>query len=87
MTDGHEILTYEKGNRGVRYIFRKSAGDDAAPQFIQFSDHKIAPDKADHYHIYWGNDRATLLKEVTNWPTYYPAGLTGEQIVEELLAH
>lgn len=87
VTDGHEILTYEKGNRGVRYIFRKSAGDDAAPQFIQFSDHKIAPDKADHYHIYWGNDRAALLKEVTNWPTYYPAGLTGEQIVEELLAH
>lgn len=87
VTDGHEILTYEKGNRGVRYVFRKSAGDDAAPQFIQFSDHKIAPDKADHYHLYWGNDRAALLKEVTNWPTYYPAGLTGEQIVEELLAH
>nr|WP_245571522.1 metal-binding protein ZinT [Neorhizobium alkalisoli] len=86
-TDGHEFLTYKKGNRGVRFIFRKVAGDDAAPQFIQFSDHIIAPQKADHYHLYWGNDRAALLREVTNWPTYYPASFTGEQIVEQMLAH
>ncbi|MDF0699387.1 metal-binding protein ZinT [Rhizobium sp. MC63] len=86
-TDGHEILTYKKGNRGVRFIFRKSAGDDAAPRFIQFSDHIVAPEKADHYHLYWGNDRAALLNEVTNWPTYYPANLNGKQIAEEMLAH
>lgn len=82
-----EILTYEKGNRGVRYVFEKTGGDEAAPQFIQFSDHAIAPRKADHYHLYWGNDRAALLKEMTNWPTYYPAALSGAQIVEEMLAH
>ncbi|MBX5039336.1 ZinT family metal-binding protein [Rhizobium lentis] len=86
-TDGHEILTYKKGNRGVRFIFRKSAGDDAAPRFIQFSDHIVAPEKADHYHLYWGNDRAALLNEVTNWPTYYPASLSGKQIAEEMLSH
>jgi zinc transport system substrate-binding protein len=86
-TDGHEILTYKKGNRGVRYIFKKSAGDEAAPQFIQFSDHTIAPRKAEHFHLYWGNDRAALLKEVTNWPTYYPSHMNGKQIVEEMLAH
>ncbi|KRW95890.1 metal-binding protein ZinT [Paracoccus sp. MKU1] len=85
--DGHEILTYAKGNRGVRYVFRKIAGDEAAPQFIQFSDHRIAPEKADHYHLYWGNDRAALLQEVTNWPTYYPASLDGGQIVAEMMAH
>lgn len=85
--DGYEILTYAKGNRGVRFIFKKEEGDEAAPRFIQFSDHMIAPDIADHYHLYWGDDRAALLKEVTNWPTYYPADLTGKQIVEEMLAH
>lgn len=85
--DGHEILTYKKGNRGVRFIFKKVAGDDAAPGFIQFSDHIIGPKKADHYHLYWGNDRAALLNEVTNWPTYYPLSLTGEQIVEQMLVH
>ncbi|KFB08813.1 ZinT family metal-binding protein [Nitratireductor basaltis] len=85
--DGYEILTYEKGNRGVRFIFKKTEGDDSAPDYIQFSDHIIAPKKADHYHLYWGDDRAELLKELSNWPTYYPAALTGEQIVKEMTAH
>ena len=85
--DGRETLTYKKGNRGVRYIFRKVSGDAGAPQFIQFSDHAIAPLKAGHYHLYWGEDRAALLNEITNWPTYYPSALDGAQIVAEMLAH
>ena len=85
--DGLEILTYKKGNRGVRFIYKKISGDEAAPAFIQFSDHRIAPSKADHYHIYWGNDRAALLKEVTHWPTYYPAKLNAAEIVDEMLEH
>ena len=85
--DGYEVLTYKKGNRGVRFIFRKTEGDAGAPDYIQFSDHRIAPAKADHYHLYWGDDRAALLDEVTNWPTYYPASLTVDQIVTEMTAH
>lgn len=86
-SDGYEVLTYEAGNRGVRYIFEKIAGDDAAPGFIQFSDHGIFPQKADHYHLYWGDDRAALLEEVTNWPTYYPSSLSGTEVAAEMLAH
>ncbi len=86
-SDGYEILTYAKGNRGVRFIFKKTSGDDHAPKFFQFSDHSIAPVKAHHFHIYFGDDRAKLLEEVTNWPTFYPFSLNGEQIVEEMLAH
>ncbi|MCP1199293.1 metal-binding protein ZinT [Notoacmeibacter sp. MSK16QG-6] len=85
--DGYEILNYEKGNRGVRYIFKKTGGDEDAPQIIQFSDHRITPGEADHYHLYWGDDRQALLSELTNWPTYYPSSLNGEQIVEEMTAH
>lgn len=85
--DGNEVLTYKKGNRGVRFIFAKTEGDAEAPQFIQFSDHKIAPQKADHYHLYWGDDRAALLEEVTNWPTYYPAALDADAIAREMMAH
>ncbi len=85
--DGHEVLTYEKGNRGVRFIFSKVAGDENAPAVIQFSDHRIAPDPADHYHLYWGDDRVALLNELTNWPTYFPAALSGEEVVAEMLAH
>lgn len=87
VSDGQEILTYKKGNRGVRYIFKKTAGDEAAPQFIQFSDHTIEPKKAGHYHLYWGNDRKALLDEVTNWPTYYPFMMDGADIVKEMAAH
>lgn len=86
-SDGRETLTYEKGNRGVRFIFKKVEGDADAPEYFQFSDHRIAPAKADHYHLYWGNDRAALLKEVTNWPTYYPSSLSPEEIVEKMIAH
>ena len=85
--DGHEVLTYEKGNRGVRFIFQKAEGDAEAPQFIQFSDHKIAPEASDHYHLYWGDDRAALLAQLTNWPTYYPAALPPDQIAAEMMAH
>jgi len=86
-SDGRETLTYKKGNRGVRFIFKKVEGDADAPDYFQFSDHKIAPAKADHYHLYFGNDRAALLKEVTNWPTYYPSYLNAQKIVEEMMAH
>ncbi|SNT76190.1 ZinT family metal-binding protein [Paracoccus seriniphilus] len=85
--DGHEVLTYKAGNRGVRFIFKKVEGDAAAPGFIQFSDHRIAPAKADHYHIYWGDDRAALLEEVTNWPTYFPSSLGSEEIAADMMAH
>lgn len=85
--DGYEILSYAKGNRGVRFIFRKTGGDADAPAFVQFSDHGIAPGKAWHYHLYWGNDRAALLEEVTNWPTYYPSAMSGAEVAEEMLAH
>lgn len=85
--DGQEILTYAKGNRGVRFIFRKVGGDAGAPGFIQFSDHKIAPETSDHFHLYAGEDRAALLEELTHWPTYYPASLDSAGILREMLAH
>ncbi len=85
--DGYEILTYEKGNRGVRFIFKHIGDDEAVPSYIQFSDHIIAPQKSDHYHIYWGNDREALLNEVNNWPTFYPSQMDGHTIAHEMMAH
>ncbi|NRB55828.1 MAG: metal-binding protein ZinT [Salinicola sp.] len=85
--DGHEILTYEAGNRGVRYVFEREGGDEEAPKYFQFSDHAISPNDADHYHLYMGDDRDALLEEVTNWPTYYPSDLSGEEVAEEMMAH
>ena len=86
-SDGYEILTYEKGNRGVRFIFKKVDGSEKAPQYIQFSDHDIFPVDAHHYHLYWGDNREQLLEEVTNWPTYYPSELDKDGLVRDMLAH
>lgn len=85
--DGYEILTYEKGNRGVRYIFKLVEPTEGLPMYIQFSDHSIFPTAATHYHIYFGNDRAALLEEVINWPTFYPSSMDGHTIAHEMMAH
>ena len=47
----------------------------------------IAPKTVSHYHLYWGDDRAKVLEELTNWPTYYPASYSGDDIVHEMIAH
>jgi zinc transport system substrate-binding protein len=86
-SDGYEILTYEKGNRGVRFIFKLVDGSKEMPRYIQFSDHNIFPVDSAHYHLYWGDDREKLLEEVTNWPTYYPSELDADGLVRDMLAH
>lgn len=87
VSDGYEVLTYEKGNRGVRYIFKLVEPTEGVPTYIQFSDHSISPTDAGHYHLYWGDDRAALLEEVVNWPTYYPSSMDGHTIAHEMMAH
>ncbi|MGC6767246.1 metal-binding protein ZinT [Enterococcus sp. LJL128] len=85
---GYRILTYESGKKGVRYLFTKIEGDKTAPQSIQFSDHIIASEQSAHYHLYFGDQsHEELLKELDNWPTYYPQKLSGEDIAHEMLYH
>ncbi|WP_430609347.1 metal ABC transporter solute-binding protein, Zn/Mn family [Enterococcus sp. DIV0876] len=84
---GKKILTYEAGNRGVRYLFQTD-DEDAAFKYIQFSDHAITPEEAHHFHIYFGNDsQEALLEEMDHWPTYYPTNMSGLEIAQEMLAH
>ena len=87
--DGFKILDYAKGNRGVRFLFT-ATGDvpEGAPKVVQFSDHGIAPGKSAHFHIFMGNSsQEETLKEMDNWPTYYPASLSKEEVATEMLAH
>lgn len=85
---GKETLTYDKGNRGVRYLFEAVGDTNGAFKYLQFSDHSIAPTKAEHFHIYFGNDsQAALTKELTNWPTYYPSSMSAAEIAQEMVAH
>ncbi|WP_411843848.1 metal ABC transporter solute-binding protein, Zn/Mn family [Salinicoccus sp. HZC-1] len=88
--DGYEILEYEAGNRGVRYLFSlKDSGNESSglPRHVQFSDHGISPTESSHFHIYMGNDTEKLLREMDHWPTYYPDEMSGDEIKEEMLHH
>ena len=76
-----------RAGAGVPWGILSRGRDEDAPRFIQFSDHRIAPEASDHYHLYWGDDRAALLEEVTNWPTFYPASLDKDGVLAEMLAH
>ena len=86
--DGHRILDYAKGNRGVRYLFT-ATGDvpQGAPKAVQFSDHGIAPGKAAPFHIFTGDSHDEVIKQMEHWPTYYPASMSDDEIVKEMLAH
>ncbi|MGT2934797.1 zinc ABC transporter substrate-binding protein AdcA [Streptococcus castoreus] len=85
---GKEILTYPKGNRGVRFMFEAKETDAGEFKYVQFSDHAIAPEKAEHFHLYWGGEsQEKLHKELENWPTYYRSSLSGRQIAQEINAH
>ena len=85
---GYQIYDYESGSRGVRYFFEATDGDADAPKYVQFSDHGIAPGKAEHFHIYFGNEGFDALsQEMENWPTYYPMDMSGDEIKEDMLEH
>ena len=48
----------------------------------------IAPSASHHFHIYFGNDsHEALLEEMDHWPTYYPTGMSGLEIAQEMLSH
>lgn len=86
--DGYKILHYTSGKKGVRYLFSCTSKTSPAPKFVQFSDHIIGPRQSQHFHLYSGNDsQAELLKQMDNWPTYYPEQLYPRQVVDEMLHH
>lgn len=85
---GYEVLTYKKGNRGVRFLFETDDANAGDFKYVQFSDHNISTTDSGHFHLYWrGTSQEDLLTELVNWPTYYPADMTGQEIAQEIVAH
>ena len=85
---GYEILTYKKGNRGVRFLFETADKEAGDYKYVQFSDHGISPNKAAHFHIYYGGtSQEALFDQLENWPTYYPSKLSSQKVAQEMLAH
>ncbi|TFJ40684.1 metal-binding protein ZinT [Carnobacterium divergens] len=85
---GYQILTYESGKKGVRYLFTSKTEETQAPKYVQFSDHLIEPHKSSHFHIYMGNEsHEALLTEMTNWPTFFPSKMSKKEIIHDMLYH
>lgn len=85
---GLKILTYSKGNRGVRFLFETDDPSAGKYKYVQFSDHNISPIKTNHFHIYIGGEsHEKLFSELENWPTYYPENLTSFEIAQEMASH
>ncbi|RHF40300.1 zinc ABC transporter substrate-binding protein AdcA [Streptococcus lutetiensis] len=85
---GYKILKYEKGNRGVRYLFETDDKDAGEFKYIQFSDHNITSTDVEHFHLFWGNSsQDEILKEMEHWPTYFLAKESGQEIAQHLVAH
>ena len=86
---GFVIMNYESGKKGARYQFEATDGTNGAPRYIQFSDHNIGPtDGLTHYHIYYGGEGfEKMLKQLENWPTYYAAGMTSDEIAKDFAGH
>ncbi len=84
---GKKVLTYEAGNRGVRYLF-EATEPQSTYRYIQFSDHSIEPTDSEHFHLYLGNEsQEKLLEEMDNWPTFYPEEMDGQEIAQEMIVH
>jgi zinc transport system substrate-binding protein len=88
---GTGVIEEDDGSLWVRYKF-EAAGNPpkGAPRYIMFSDHLHAPAKTEHFHIYAsdiGFDALMADTNPVNYPTYYPAALTKDEIVAEMIGH
>jgi zinc transport system substrate-binding protein len=88
---GTGVIEEDDGSLWVRYKF-EAAGTppNGAPRYVMFSDHLHAPAKTEHFHIYSSNESFDVLMNDTNpvnYPTYYPAALTRDEIVAEMIGH
>ncbi|MDR0896316.1 MAG: zinc ABC transporter substrate-binding protein [Oscillospiraceae bacterium] len=85
---GFMILPRDDGTNGIRFNWQAVGDAQGAPQYVQFSDHNIAPtDGVAHFHLYMGNEGFEALADGGNAPTYYAYGLSPEEIAHELIGH
>ena len=76
------------GETSIRYQFKKVAGDEAAPTYVQFDDHLNYDTPAEHFHIYCGEDATAMLDIADSWPTYYSARIeTADEMLAEFMEH
>ena len=86
--DGYRILHYQSGKKGVRYLFRCDDANSQVHGLFSLAIILLHQKKHSIFIYIWEIvHKMNYLKELTNWPTYYPYSMKGEDIVHEMLYH
>ena len=85
---GYFIQDWSTGTRAAMYRFESTDLDSKAPKYIEFNDHMIEQESAEHFHLRMSDESFDAIVDPENsWPTFFPAELTGEEICEEFMGH
>ena len=85
---GYYIQNWSTGTKAAMYRFEAVDRTSGAPIYIEFNDHMIEPATAEHFHIRMSNESFDAIVDPENsWPTFFPAGMTGEEICEHMEGH
>lgn len=70
------------------YRFEAEDKNSGAPVYIEFNDHIIEPEKAEHFHIRMSNESYDAIVDPEgNWPTFFDAALSPEGVCDEVIGH
>ncbi len=85
---GYFIQDWSTGTRAAMYRFEAEDKESGAPVYIEFNDHIIEPEKAEHFHIRMSNESFDAIVDPEgNWPTFFDASLTPEGVCDEVIGH
>ena len=85
---GYFIQNWSTGTKAAMYRFEAVDKESGAPIYIEFNDHMIEPEKAEHFHFRMSDESYDAIVDPENrFPTYYPASFTPEEVCEALAGH
>ena len=85
---GYYIQNWSTGTKAAMYRFEAVDKESGAPVYIEFNDHMIEPEKAEHFHIRMSNESYDAIVDPEgNWPTFFDAALDAEGVCDEVIGH
>lgn len=85
---GYYIQNWSTGTKAAMYRFEAEDHEAGAPIYIEFNDHMIEPEKAEHFHIRMSNESFDAIVDPEgNWPTFFDAALTPDEVCDEVIGH
>lgn len=85
---GYYIQNWSTGTKAAMYRFEAEDHEAGAPIYIEFNDHIIEPEKAEHFHIRMSDESYDAIVDPEgNWPTFFDAVLTPDEVCGEVIGH